>query len=40
VRLSIRTPEQARQRRRTGRHGQEELRLSREEVEALVHKPG
>lgn len=36
VRLSIRTPEQARQRPRRDRHGQDEVRLTASEVEALL----
>jgi hypothetical protein len=36
VRLSVRTPEQARQRPRRDRHGNEELRLTTDEVAALV----
>jgi hypothetical protein len=36
VRLSVRTPEQARQRPRRDRHGNEETRLSIEDVAALV----
>ena len=36
IRLSIRTPEQARQRPRRDRHGQEEIRLSADQVAALV----
>jgi hypothetical protein len=36
VRLSVRTPEQARQRPKRDRHGQEEIRLDAEEVAALL----
>jgi len=37
IRLSVRTPEQARQRPRRDRHGQEEVRLTAEAVEALLN---
>ena len=36
VRLSVRTPEQARQRPKRDRHGQEEVRLNAEQVAALI----
>lgn len=36
IRLSVRTPEQARQRPRRDRHGQEEIRLGADEVAALL----
>jgi hypothetical protein len=36
VRISVRTPEQARQRPRRDRHGNEEVRLSADEVAALL----
>jgi hypothetical protein len=37
VRLSVRTPEQARQRPKRDRHGQDEVRLDADEVAALIN---